>query len=169
MSDSILEQINRLRQMTTDELRREWPQLYDGQVSQSRNKQYLWRRLAWRVQELKYGGLSEQAKARLAELATDITFTRAETPKEMIRVTDALSAPTGKRLPPSKRDPRLPAAGTVITRNYRGRELRLLVHADGFELDGVRYGSLSEAAKAVTGAHWNGRLFFGLTDRRWKS
>ncbi len=69
----------------------------------------------------------------------------------------------------SKRDPRLPSPGTVITRTYRGRELRLLVLSDGFELDGVHYRSLSEAARAATGSRWNGRLFFGLTERKRRS
>ncbi len=67
-----------------------------------------------------------------------------------------------------RRDLRLPSPGTVLTREYRGRELRLLVLDDGFELDGQRFGSLSEAARHVTGSRWNGKLFFGLTKRNRK-
>jgi hypothetical protein len=67
-----------------------------------------------------------------------------------------------------KRDPRLPSPGTVITRSYRGRELRLLVLDEGYELDGVHYGSLTEAARAVTGSHWGGPLFWGLVQRKRK-
>lgn len=74
-------------------------------------------------------------------------------------------AETAPVRPKTVRDLRLPTAGTVITRTWRGRDLRLVVLEDGFELDGVRYGSLSEAARAVTGAHWNGKLFWGLTQR----
>ena len=68
----------------------------------------------------------------------------------------------------SRANPNLPPAGTLITRTYRGRELRLLVLDDGFELEGVHYRSLSEAARAVTGSRWNGRLFWGLTERKRK-
>ncbi len=52
---------------------------------------------------------------------------------------------------------------------YKGRELRLTVHDDHFELDGQSFRSLSEAARHVTGSRWNGRLFFGLTERKRKS
>ena len=64
------------------------------------------------------------------------------------------------------RDPRLPSPGSTIVRDYRGQQLRLLVLGDGFELDGVHYGSLSEAARVVTGQRWNGPLFWGLRERK---
>ena len=51
-----------------------------------------------------------------------------------------------------QRDPRLPSPGTVIVKAYKGRELRLVVHEDHFELDGQSYRSLSEAARHVTGS-----------------
>ena len=65
----------------------------------------------------------------------------------------------------TRRDPRLPSPGSTIVRECRGRTLRLNVLDDGFELDGSHYDSLSEAARAATGAHWNGRLFWGLSKR----
>ena len=68
--------------------------------------------------------------------------------------------------PTTRRDPRLPAPGSTIVREYRGQTLRLNVLDDGFELDGVHYGSLSEAARVVTGQRWNGPLFWGLRDRK---
>ncbi len=57
----------------------------------------------------------------------------------------------------------------VLVRQYRGRELRLVIHDDRFELDGQSFRSLSEAARHVTGSRWNGRLFWGLTQRKRKS
>jgi len=54
-------------------------------------------------------------------------------------------------------------AGTVLTRKYRGRQVEAKVLANGFEYEGQVYRSLSAVAKAVTGSHWNGHLFFGLT------
>jgi hypothetical protein len=167
MSDDndVIRRIHALRQMSVAELHREWEALY-GLPTRSRNKNYLFRRLAWRVQEITHGGLSNRAQDRISELAAD-TFTRARTPRDVpnkaVAATQSNPADPGPR-----RDPRLPAAGTVITRTYRGRELRLHVLDDGFELDGVHHRSLSAAARAVTGSKWNGRLFWGLTSRKRK-
>lgn len=157
----MLNEIQRLRSMTVSELREQWLRLY-GEPSRSRNRDYLWRRLAWRVQEQQLGGLSDRAKTRIEELAPD-GFMRARTPVMELPETPA---PEPDPAPRSKRDLRLPAVGTIISRTYRDRELRLLVLDDGFELDGTRYDSLSEAARAVTGSHWNGPLFFGLRQRK---
>ena len=158
MEKSSLGAISKLRQMSVAELRIRWRELY-GEESRSRNKAFLFRRLAWRTQELAHGGLSDRARTRLEQLAPD-GFVRARTPA--VAPQDAPSpAP-----PRARRDPRLPAPGTVIAREYRGRQLRLTVLHDGYELDGNRYGSLTEAARAATGSHWNGRLFFGLTERK---
>jgi hypothetical protein len=59
-------------------------------------------------------------------------------------------------------DGRLPLPGTLITRVYKGRTLRVTVLADGFEYEGERFGSLSAVAKAITGTHTNGYHFFRL-------
>ena len=61
------------------------------------------------------------------------------------------------------------APGTVLVREWRGTTVRATALPDGgFECDGVTYRSLSAIAKVVTGSHWNGRLFFGLTERKRK-
>jgi hypothetical protein len=52
--------------------------------------------------------------------------------------------------------------GMALQRQYKGQTVRVMVLTDGFEYLGERYKSLSAVAKAVTGQHWNGRLFFGL-------
>jgi len=158
MESSVIRRIHALRQMTVGELQIEWQRLY-GEPSRSRNRDFLWRRLAWRVQELALGGLSERARARLEELAPD-GFVRARTPSVGRDVTEP--APVEKRV----RDMRLPSPGTVISRRWRDRDLRLVVRADGFELDGVVHRSLTEAARAATGSHWNGKLFWGVTQRK---
>ncbi len=161
----VIRRIHALRQSTVAELRCEWERLY-GEPSRSRNRDYLFRRLAWRVQEIAHGGLSTHARDRIDQLAPD-TLTRARTPREALDAAVAANQPKpADPVSGPKRDPRLPVPGTVITRTYHGRELRLLVLDDGFELDGVHYRSLSEAARAVTGSKWNGRLFFGLTERK---
>jgi Protein of unknown function (DUF2924) len=158
MESSMIRRIHALRQMTVGELQVEWQRLY-GEPSRSRNRDFLWRRLAWRVQELALGGLSDRARQRLEQLAPD-SFIRARTPALGLDV----AAPA--QVPRPVRDMRMPSVGTVLTRQYRGREIRVVTLADGFEWDGHRYGSLSEVARAVTGARWNGRLFFGLTTRK---
>src|SRR5512136_1214484 len=113
--------------MTVGELRARWVELY-GEESRSRNRDYLWRRLAWRVQELAHGGLSDAAKAKIAELAPT-TFSRARVPDGFQPL--ATDAAPVERPPRTTRDPRLPSPGTVITRRWRGRELRLFVLDDG--------------------------------------
>ena len=70
MPDTVTAQILALQKMTVRELKVKWREFY-GEDSRSCNRQFLWRRLAWRVQELAYGGLSERAKARIAELNRD--------------------------------------------------------------------------------------------------
>ncbi len=57
----------------------------------------------------------------------------------------------------------------MLTRQYHGREIRVLTLDDGFEWNGQHFGSLSAVARAITGAKWNGRLFFNLTTRKRKS
>jgi hypothetical protein len=156
MNASIPQEIARLQAMTVSELQVEWKRLY-GCASRSRNKDFLWRRLAWRVQELAFGGLTDAAKRRLAELG-DEPFVRAQVPRGF---TPAASTPSGPR-----RDHRLPSPGSTLVRRYRGDDVRVLVLDDAFEWDGRRFDSLSEVAFAVTGSRWNGWLFFGLAKRK---
>ncbi len=162
MDTNLIRRIHALRQMTVAELRCEWERLYN-EPTNSRNKDYLYRRLAWRIQELQRGGLSRHARQRIDELAPD-SFVRARTPQPQ---RDASRASETSRK--SQRDLRLPAPGTVIVKTYKGEELHLVVHDDHFELDGQSFRSLSEAARHVTGSKWNGKLFFGLTKRKRKS
>ena len=163
MGTTLLRELHRIQRLSVSELQAEWSRLNNGEECRSRNRTYLVKRLCWRVQELQLGGLSDHARARIDELAPD-TFDRDRTPREALDAAVAANQP--KSPPGPKRDPRLPSPGTVITRAYRGRELRLLVLDDGFELEDVHYRSLSEAARAVTGSRWNGRLFWGLTERK---
>ena len=163
MERSMLSEINRLRQMTVAELQAEWLRLY-GEPSRSRNRDFLWRRLAWRVQELAHGGLSDRARARIDELAPD-TFVRARVPATAPQM-PASATESRQRRP--VRDLRLPTPGSVITKQWRGREIEVVVRDDGFEWDGQLFTSLSAVARAVTGARWNGHLFFGLTARKRK-
>jgi hypothetical protein len=155
VSESIPQQIARLQTLSVGELRVEWERLY-GEPTRSRNKTYLWRRLAWRIQERAYDGLSDAAKARIVELSQE-GFRRAQIPRGFTPVASRPAAP--------RRDPRLPLPGSTVVRKYKGQDVRVTVLDDGFEWDGRRFDSLSEIALAVTGSKWNGWLFFGLTKR----
>ena len=89
-------------------------------------------------------------------------YPRARTPQSVT----AAATPTPQPKPTKIRDINMPIAGTVLTRVYKGHEIRVVTLDDGFEYDGRVYGSLTAVAKAVTGQHWNGKLFFGLTKRK---
>ena len=138
MSDSIAAQVAALPKTPTPELKRLWRELFDKQPPGfSRN--YLISRLAYRIQELAYGGLKPSTRARLDALA------------------DALDPKAAR-----KRVVSGPVVGTQLIREWRGVEHTITVLADGFEWEGRRYKSLSAVARAITGTRWNGPMFFGL-------
>src|SRR6267142_5920253 len=134
-----------------------------GEPTRAGNKTWLIKRLAWRLQALAEGALSERARRRAAELAqdADLRLTPPRLGTTAARQVAAARPPT----PPRPLDPRLPPPGAVLTRLYKGRTLHVTILADGFECDGNVYASLSATAKAVTGSHCNGFLFFGLPGR----
>lgn len=117
---------------------------------------YLWRKIAWRIQELKYGGLSDEAQGKIQELIQkyDPINNKALRP-EVIS-----NEPCKKK--GLSRDNRLPIPGTVITKEYKGNSIEVKILGNGFEYKSKVYKSLSSIAKEVTGAHWNGYLFFNL-------
>src|SRR5437899_12729704 len=104
--------------MTVGELKVKWRELY-GEDTRSCNRVYLWRRLAWRVQELAFGGLSERALARIAELNKDDDL-RFLPPRGWNPPTIAPPAPTSGQDRAPVRDRRLPAPGAILIRQYHG-------------------------------------------------
>jgi hypothetical protein len=152
---SLAKELAALERMTAAELRDKYAAVF-GEPAASGNRAWLARRVGWRMQALAEGDLSDRARARAAELARDADL-RLSAPKEQPEPA-AHAAPIAAVL-----DPRLPGVGTVLTRRYKGAEVRVKIAADGFEYAGDRYGSLSAVAKAVTGTHTNGFLFFRLT------
>ncbi|MCA9557832.1 MAG: DUF2924 domain-containing protein [Myxococcales bacterium] len=155
-----------LAHMTTAELAARYAEVF-GEPTRSRNKAYLQKKVAWRIQELAEGGLSARARGRIEALAEDTPIRRhaPRTPRAQgepaTTRTDSPTAPT-----PAARDPRLPAAAATLTKTYQGTEHRVLVLDDAFEYQGERYTSLSKIAKVITGTTWNGFLFFGLAQRK---
>ena len=92
--------------MTVGELRVRWAELY-GEETRSRNRRYLWRRLAWRIQELQLGGLPETAKARM--LVTPAAFRRSQVPPHFVPAENGITPPGSN----THREPRLPSAGST--------------------------------------------------------
>src|SRR5262245_633844 len=111
-----------------------------GEPTRANNRDWLTKRLAWRLQAQAMGGLSERAQARAKELANEADL-------RLTPPTSLATVPT-----PEKRDPRLPAPGAVITRSYKGVEHHVEVLADGFIWNGQTYATLSKVANALTGS-----------------
>ncbi len=129
---------------STADLKQQWRELF-GKEPPPFNRAYLQTRLAYRVQELAYGGLKPETVARLEALGEKLDG--GNVVLRRIRADDR------------------PIAGTRLMREYQGVEHVVTVLQDGFEYEGRPYRSLSAIARAITGTRWNGWTFFGLTRR----
>jgi hypothetical protein len=162
MDPAVSRAIDELQNLTISVLRKRYRELF-GEESKSSNKQFLFRRIAWRLQANAEGGLSERARRRVAEIADDRDL-RMRAPKAFLPQQSSTSWIADPRRPP--RDWRLPLPGTLLTRRVGNRQVVVKVLNEGFEYESRRYRSLSAIAREVTGTHWNGLLFFGLAERR---
>ncbi len=152
---SMARQLSDLQRLGVKELRGKFAEVF-GEAANANNRDWLVKRIAWRLQALAEGGLSERATQRAAELANDADL-RVVPPRQNGRVATAMPPALTAR---PDADHRLPPPGTVITRPYKGDDLQVKVLTKGFEFEGKQYTSLSAVAKAVTGSHCNGSLFF---------
>ena len=160
-------EVQRLKGMTTRQLREKYLEVF-GEATRSHNKQFLVKRIAWRMQALKEGDLSERAHKRAMELARDADL-RIRPGKEVTGPTsDASPQRTVVHAFSPSHDHRMPIVGTLLTREYRGEAIRVTVLEKGFEYTGEVYRSLTAIANAITGSHWNGYGFFGLLDKKGK-
>lgn len=142
-----------LTTMTGPQLRLEYVRVF-GEAPASNNRVWLLKRIAWRVQSLAEGDLSERARKRAAELARDAD----------LRLTPPVTRPYPIVHQPSqaKSPRRLLRPGTVIRRPYKGAVLEVKVLAQGFQYQGAIYRSLSAVAKTITGSHCSGYGFFHI-------
>jgi len=156
MKSAINAKIAALKNKAIPMLQKEFEALFDGQKASSDNKVYLVRRVAYRLQELEYGSLSQKAQNRLKELIGlyDPVNNKAVRPK--------VSVETQARTKTRGRDTRLPIPGTIITKDYRGKKYQVKMIENGFEYEGKVYKHLTTVAEKITGAHWNGYNFFNL-------
>jgi hypothetical protein len=159
MDLNISRELAALRRLSPRELRARYAEVF-GETTVANNKAWLVKRIAWRLQALAEGDLSERARRRAAELANDADL-RTTPPRDRRAPEPAPERPPARvlRFQP---DDRLPPPGTVITRTYKGETLQVKVLADGFEYEGQVYPSLSAVARHVTGSHCNGYLFFRM-------
>ena len=143
--DPILARLAALKSMSVNDLKAEWQALFNAPAPNN-SRTFLESRLAYRIQELTYGGPDKQTRRLLDLLADEVegTLTR----KGQIA------------------DPRNPVVGTKLIREWDGTAHTVTVLKDGFDWGGQRYKSLSAVARAITGTRWNGYRFFGLRERK---
>ena len=145
--NDVEEQLTALTQMPSHKLREYWRKIYRAEPPRRIPRDLLMRAAAYQIQESVYGGLDRKIKRRLRSLARALE--------------------TDGRLPLSSGPSLKP--GAKLIREWHGRTYRVAVLEDGFEFDGERYRSLSKIAREITGAHWSGRRFFGLTQKEQSS
>jgi hypothetical protein len=144
--DPIPARLAALKTTSTPDLKQQWRELCDSEPPPF-NRRYLESRLAYRIQELAYGGLKPETVRRLERLGEELDG--GDRKKSRIRV-----------------DRDRPIVGTRLLREWQGVEQVVTVTADGFEWQGRPYRSLSAIARAITGTRWNGLVFFGLKSQR---
>jgi len=144
MKETIAARLAALPKKTMPELKALWQELY-GRPAPPYNRRFLESRLAYRIQELAFGGLRPETVQRLETLGEEL---------------DGNQGPRRKR----SRDDR-PIAGTRLVREWQGVEHTVTVTVAGYEWQGRPYKSLSAVARAITGTQWSGPMFFGLKNR----
>jgi DUF2924 family protein len=145
MTASVLAQLAALKGLPTPELKRRWRDLFETEPPPY-NRRFLESRLAYRIQELAYGGLKAETVERLDALAEDLAG--GDPAKRHRLVKDR------------------PITGTRLVREWQGVEHCVTVRDDGYEYQGRPYKSLSAVARTITGTRWNGWVFFGLKNQR---
>jgi len=134
----VLSRLAALNAAPIADLKRQWRELF-GKEPPPFSRSYITSRLAYRIQELAYGGLKPETVDRLVAL--------------------------GEQLDGGNRADSRPLPGTRLIREYEGVQHVVTVRADDFEFEGRPYRSLSAIARHITGTRWNGWTFFGLRAR----
>jgi hypothetical protein len=153
MGEDILNQVLALKEMKNEELLTKYSEIFGSQRPKYNNAEYLRKEISYRIQEIAYGELSDAAQTRIEQLITvydpiNNRLLRKMNGKESgVKIT---------------RDRRLPIPGSIITKIYKGIEIKVKVLEKGFEYEGKTYRTLSQVANILTENHWNGYLFFNL-------
>ena len=144
MKDTVLTRVAALKTLPIGDLKKQWRDLFETEPP-AYNRRFLEHRLAYRIQELAYGGLKPETIKRLRALGEELDG----------------GDPSRRRRHSKDR----PIAGTRLVREWQGIEHCVTVRDDDFEYQGRPFKSLSAIARAITGTQWNGWLFFGLKHR----
>lgn len=148
MTDTVLTRVAALKTLPIPQLKQQWRDLFEAEPPPY-NRRFLEHRLAYRIQELAYGGLKPETVKRLRQLAEELDG----------------GNPLNRRRHHQDR----PIAGTRLIREWQGFEHCVTVRDDGYEYQGRPFNSLSAVARAITGTQWNGWSFFGLKNRARRS
>lgn len=132
----IAQEIAKLPVMTLPQLQELWQKYFDTPAT-SQNKDFYISRIAYRMQELQYGGLGTATKMLLINM-----YQKKE------------EAPKNNALPP---------VGTRLLKTYHGQEHVVTILRDGFDYNGMTYKTLSSIASRITGQKVSGKFFFGLS------
>ncbi len=141
--DAVAVKLQALAEMDYDALRAEWRRLYRAHPPKRVSRDLLMLGVAWKVQERAYGGLGAATKRRLADLAKTVERNGDVTRNRVARL----------------------KPGARFVREWGGEIHRVIVLDDGFEWKGTQWRSLSAIARKITGVHWSGPRFFGLTEQ----
>jgi hypothetical protein len=144
LDQTALSRLVALKALSVKELKAEWEKLI-GTAAPNNSRAFLELRIAYRLQELTYGGPDRETRRMLDLLADEIEGHNRR--KHQIA------------------DPRNPVVGTKLIREWDGVEHTVTVLKDGFDLQGRKFKSLSAVAREITGTRWNGYRFFGLRER----
>ena len=139
-TSAIERELDRIRSLGLEELRCEWRRLHHGDAPRI-SRDLLVLALGYRLQEIEHGGLGKATRRKLQTIA------------KALRTTGRVGPLPGLSLKP----------GARLVREWHRRTHIVTVTEDGFEFAGTSYASLSKIAKKITGTHWSGPRFFGLT------
>jgi Protein of unknown function (DUF2924) len=142
--DASREALARLPMLDLHELRQEWRRLSKADASPRLSRDLLRRAVAYRLQELAFGGLRPESQRQLCQIAMELKQTGAARIRPRPQLT----------------------SGTRLFREWRGRSYEVTVIDNGFSWQGSHYRSLSAVARTITGTSWSGPLFFGLKQHR---
>ena len=161
MDSAVLAEIESLRRASMGGLRQKYQEVFQ-EPTRCRNRENLFRRIAWRLQALAEGDLSDRARGRAQAIAQDADL-RKVAPRDFLSVGGERVQTTGQQRTRLEQDRRLPLPGALLSRKWKGRAILVEVLSKGFRYEDQHYRSLSAIAVAITGTRWNGLAFFGLT------
>jgi hypothetical protein len=158
MTTEILTEIMALKSASINELQLKYRELFHDQIADSgNNRVWLWRKIAYKLQELNAGSLSATAKQKISDL-----IDKYDPINNKLLRPQVVSAGQNVVAIPLLRDKRLPIPGTMIQKRYKGQDILVKVLEKGFEYNHKYYKTLTSLTYEITGSHWNGYSFFNI-------